>query len=414
MEKRFDMDRKGFAMSAVIIALVVLSAIAVASVLTGSDERRAARAMRAGAEAFYAAEAGRAEVPSIVADSLLAALASGDSLDLGWRDLDYGGSYHAVIQRLDAGGDVQTLYTVRVEGRGAGASSGQRVIGDVFTFSPYPVMDALFKIRGQTRLYDESLLSGVDEAPAEWLSAGVCDPGNFADVAGIKMEDMSDLQINSGSVQINGAPASEEDTTIADSAFDNFGGPTWDDLIAIADFEIGVTDQKFNPEIRPSYNPDGTCKTNDPYNWGSNDPNDPCFDHFPVIHLIGKGIRASLGNGYGQAFIIADSEFDIQASNEAGSPVGPGAFAGIVLGRGCLEFNLEQTLHGAIIWDRIDTVGCSSNEYGVVVKNDVDPTLSPDLHYSSCVIDRTLKQSAVGSLFGWHREGGRPYTELFR
>ncbi len=36
------------------------------------------------------------------------------------------------------------------------------------------------------------------------------------------------------------------------------------------------------------------------------------------------------------------------------------------------------------------------------------------MHYSSCVVERTIKMSRVGTLFGWHRVKDRPFGELNR
>ncbi len=71
------------------MALVLLDAIAVASMMTTGHDRMTGRALRESAKAFYAAEAGAnaiiAEWDQAGYDTLLAG--PGDSLDLGWREM---------------------------------------------------------------------------------------------------------------------------------------------------------------------------------------------------------------------------------------------------------------------------------------------------------------------------------------
>ncbi len=80
------------------------------------------------------------------------------------------------------------------------------------------------------------------------------------------MEDLNDLQILDPEVDVLGSPATDEDPTIDNSTFNQFGGPTWEDLINLVDHVIGPPADKLNPEIRPSYNLDGSCNTDDPFN----------------------------------------------------------------------------------------------------------------------------------------------------
>ena len=218
---------------------------------------------------------------------------------------------------------------------------------------------------------------------------------------------------------ISGVPSVVEDGTINDNIFNDFDGPSWDDLIGMADHVIGTEgtwladdDGKVRVAVRPSYNDDGSCNTNDPYNWGSNVPGDPCFNRFPIIYLEDGGMRTNLGDGYGQAIIIADAEFDLQASGGDGGWAGTGEFAGIILSRGCFEINMSQDFYGAIIQDRIDHSSCSDNEAGLRMQNE-EALYDPEVHYSSCAVDRAIRLSGVGALFGWHTLE-RPFEEVLQ
>jgi len=114
-------SRRGFVLPTVILAITVMSLIAVAALSTASDERRASRATRESTLAMYAAEAGLRQTygawPAAVKN-----LAPGDSLDLGWQTLPNRAAYRAVIHRVDKGGLQE--YNVVVQGRRTDPTAG--------------------------------------------------------------------------------------------------------------------------------------------------------------------------------------------------------------------------------------------------------------------------------------------------
>src|SRR5256885_15855209 len=89
-------NRRGFVMPTVILAITVMSLIAVAALTTASDERRASRATRESTLAMYAAEAGLRQTYGAW-PAAAKALTPGDSLDLGWQSLPNKAAYQAVI-----------------------------------------------------------------------------------------------------------------------------------------------------------------------------------------------------------------------------------------------------------------------------------------------------------------------------
>lgn len=131
---------EGFVLPVVIFAVVLLIAIAVATLSTSTDERMAGRALRESARAFYAAEAGLNAAISgwdqAAYDTLLAV--PGDSLALGWQTLDNGSSYGAVVHRVD-GGSGTRLYIVTVTGRGPGALHGQRILRTLMRVNSFTI-----------------------------------------------------------------------------------------------------------------------------------------------------------------------------------------------------------------------------------------------------------------------------------
>jgi len=133
--------QEGFALPVVIFTMAIMGLLAVMSLRTANDEHRSSRALRESGAALYAAEAGAnvvrgtvTDTSGTVLDSITAALAPGDSADLGWLALPDGGSYRALIRRVDSG--TPLTYTLTVEGRGAGLWGGQRAITMALTAPP--------------------------------------------------------------------------------------------------------------------------------------------------------------------------------------------------------------------------------------------------------------------------------------
>ncbi len=131
-------DRDGFAMPAVIFAMVIMSVLAVVAIDSSLDQQRSSQAVRRSAEAFYTAETGlnavQAEMYDTTStlDSLTAALWSGGSLDLGDDTLPSGATYHAEVMRLDDASE-QALYMITVEAEDASQMGGTRVLSLLMT-----------------------------------------------------------------------------------------------------------------------------------------------------------------------------------------------------------------------------------------------------------------------------------------
>ncbi len=167
--------REGFAIPAVIFALVLMSLLAMVSLVTARDEELSSRAMHESAGAFYAAEAGFNPLLATWNDSLTNTLQPGDSLVLGWQSFDRGASYRGVISRYDNGG--QKMFALTVEGRGRGAAGGQRVVSVMLiTATGTMSVDGGFVGMGTLDVGSGGgvVVDGNDNIPPGW--GGVCDP----------------------------------------------------------------------------------------------------------------------------------------------------------------------------------------------------------------------------------------------
>jgi hypothetical protein len=423
----------GIVLAVVILALVVLSVAGIAALIAGADEELSGRAMRESAEAFYAAEAGLNQVEATLSDSVAAAMEPGESLDLGWHVLDDGASYHAEIVRFDNAGS-QPLFRVTSEGRSRGGGGAQKTLTLSLTaLDGEPDLgyccSAAATVRGEVKLKNlegfAARLSGIDTVPPAWDP--VCADHQREDHPGLIVQDSADFSQASGTT-LEGVPPLVEDTTMADSTFDNYGGMSWDSVKALGDFVIGEDNEEFRlnntppgdpyapmgdidpsnglPEdkddwwIGPRYNADGTCNTSHPLNWGSEDPNDPCFDYFPVI--VTRGEIELKGSFYGQGIWLMDTnglgngaEFELEGCSYAdwtGPPPGCTGveMAGLIIGRGCVEIQYKSDFYGAVYVDgKYPQASCGS-----------DRPLSNDrwtnTMYSSCVIDRVLDSTRLG------------------
>jgi hypothetical protein len=389
--------REGFVLPVAISVLVILSLSVIAALLSADDEGRSARAMRESSTAFYAAEAGMHAVYAGWSDIAgIDTLDPGESITLDWVTLAGGSKYRATIHRYDDG--VQPIYQLEVESKGPGVSSGQRMLTLTLTSAPggpgsaYKLgecCEGAATVRGEV-IVDGSgtVVDGHDSAPASWGADGVC-ADSLYDKPGINMQDTSLLTEDPDAV-LTGLPPFVEDPTIGDQTFSDFGPDlTWDEIKDMADFTWGSHGGSLElvNKIRPSYNADGSCNTSDPYNWGSNDASDPCFNFFPIILVRGDfSIEAS----YGQAVFILDyyesggtavgAEFDLDDDADLN---------GIILGKGCVELKDRGAFHGAIFVDGNYTNPLCGSDVTLEVKRDAR------LDYSQCAVDRAILNSGL-------------------
>lgn len=380
MERRARvLGREGFVMPAVVFVFVIVSVLAVVTLRLASDEQRASRALRESGTALYAAEAGvhlvwatQADSGGTVADSAVASLAGGDSVDLGWRTLPDGAGYRAVIHRVDDGG--QELYLLVIESRGAGPLGGHHAVSFALTkISSAVSVPGAFVGQG---IFDVGsgggvVVDGNDNVPPGW--GGVCDPPGPA-VPGIRMRDTTKLN-ETGAPSLLGTPPLDEDPAWGTPAFDSL----WNDLVTLAD---KVYPPSASSTILNNIGPvvtGGVCDASVLDNWGApTDPTHPCFDYFPIIHV--ENARVFGPGRSGQGILLVDctaaGQCDLELENGF-------TFYGLILVKG--EFELETGAAGTF----------PSHVYGAVIADNYGlPTKTSKIwtgstvRYSSCVLQR--------------------------
>ncbi len=397
-------ERRGFVMPVVIFGLVLMSAVAVAALMTAGDELTSSQAMRDGSMAFYAAEAGLNEVYAIWAgiDSSISLLDPGETKTLDWRDVASGGKYQATVVRWDTGGSSQPMFTLTVEGRGRGILAGRRLLSYSLTALPAEIgygynlggcCRAAVTMRGTAEVEESAGVSGFDEDPADW---GAACPDTVNNKPGIIIKDEGELDFDTGGYA-EGAPAPVlEDPTLNDDDFDNFGGLTWEDLKDMADVVLG--DHPSEQELHdfkgygPTLTAEGECDTSNPKNFGSPDPAHPCFDYFPIVLVVNEvHVYDDL---YMQGIFVLDwdesapygmkgTEFDLEEQS---------VFNGVLLGKGCIEIEDSANFHGAAFID-----GYYRNE--AVCMGDKDFAMNngtATTKWSQCAVDRAIFNSGLG------------------
>jgi hypothetical protein len=401
----------------IILGLVVMSTLTVAAVMTAGDEQKSSQAMRQSGEAFYVAEAGLQQTYSqwTTYAAKIDSLEPGDTLDLGEQTLSGNNTYHPLIIRLDNAGGGQPLYQLMVESASDGAFGGRKTLAYLLASGPGgpdtgyllgDCCDAAMMLKGDLDMSSRAPSGG-------WRG----DPGNTCPIT------------------IEGDPIGiSQDAELIDNTFDQFGDLTWEDLKDLADHTIGTfgTQIKLHgDDIYPRYNGDGTCDTSHPYNWGSDDPADACFNYFPIIKVRGE-VEFNKGwnpeRAYGQGLIVMDWD-DTQDPPGTELELGrEGEFNGIVLGRGCVEIQKRFQFHGALmVSGTYDGISCDAQGAFIDCRgNDSSSGGMCDnttIQWSQCAVDRVLSNSKLEDYVEIMNPGdgggarllvSRSFTEVFQ
>jgi hypothetical protein len=452
-------QRDGFVLPVVIFALLIMSTVVVAAFLTSDDEQRSARAVRESSEAFYAAEAGLNEIWQTWNQSAVSSLAPGQALDLGSHTLNNGARYQAAVQRIDNGGQKMFTLTVAGEGRGTGPAGGRRTLSLTLTENnsaiTYPRTAAM--VRGNVEFGADNRawgpgcgwgcrnnglpwIDGGDALPDSWDIAACGPDYNPEDGSAIISDDTSSVDMNEGNDGFHEEPnpASESiddpiiEKPLGDDAFSNFAGKTKDELVAMADHVFpewgSFTELENNKQTTyPTVNADGSCNTDDPYNWGSPDPTHPCYNYHPIIYMPeGAEIRGTApggGCGYGQAIVIAHGPVKLGHHDCDGGASGsdpdpePYEFNGVAIVEGCLELVYSTRFHGMAIVDDNMTgaVSPDCDVSGDFDGNGLIGNMNTMFEFSSCAIDKALKNNGLGDgAAGFTRLTSRAFGEPLR
>lgn len=359
---RSGRDRRGgFALPVAILALTVVGVLVTGGFYSASQETRIGDATRRSAEALALAEHGANEVmrtwdqPTVLQWAV-------------WQDDTISGTaesggYRVIRRRvseslffLDARG------TVTEGGRYAGAT--RRVGMMLRIIKPSLAPEAALKTRGQIQVGGSTQIHGSDDAPTEWGA----DCGALQDtLPGIATDDTTQISYSGNDHEIDGDPRVQQDTTISDDDFTEFGDLNWQDLVDLASKTL-ADGANVNQQIAPALDGAGRCDQSVQTNWGApTDSTHACYNYFPVIYAEGDATLG--GGGNGQGILLVEGNLSVS---------GGFVFYGPVIVQGVLK-----------------TTGTGGHFRGGVMASNVDLETSQVLgnavvQFSSCAVERAV------------------------
>ncbi len=381
---RLSRDSRGFIIPAAIVAMIVVSLMALTGLYVAQNTASANIGISNSWKALYAADAGAKQILLNWKAEPLRNLAPGESFDTGWRTLDNGSVYRTQVMRVDDGSNADTtLYRLRTVGRpGSGLTAQRTIITMVRSTKAREVCcDAAIKVQGPLRIQGSAVeILGQDYDPPLW--GGRC-AGPGSDLPGVVIQNLAELQ-KAGHPTIDGAPPILEDPTISDSDFIDFGGVSYADLVAMADKQFSGS-QSFS-DIFPVVD-GGECVTSSSTNWGDPlDATSPCYDYMPIIH-IGGDLKLT-GNAYGQGVLLVDGNVSV---------TGTADFYGVIIVQGEADIKGTANVFGGMLVRN----GLSATEQTSIAG-------STTIQYSSCVMSQAISRLNVTTEFP-----GRHWFEVF-
>ena len=363
-------DEGGIALAVAIFALVVLAAIVAGGYYSAGQEYQIGRAMKSVTASFYAAEVGIAELVNGWEPATYNAMLPGDTLPLGPLVLEGGARFSAIAVRVDDDSNPlkRYFYLESVGTPPVGLGERRQAAAARTRFHDQICCNAAMKILGSIDTVSaptEPRISGFDQIPAVWPPS-TCTEFPLIDVAGVIVEEVDSIGLDPG--QIEGNPSIVEDTFMTAASLFTFADLTYDDIAQIANHQL---DGSVNPKVQPSLDAGGECDRSDPNNWGApEDPNHPCFDYFPIIHIT-NGVELT-GNRAGQGILLMDADITLTS---------PFRFYGILLMQDDLELNAQsQVFGGALVGGDFKIQGNK-----------------PRVYYSQCAVKRAVRLSRLAN-----------------
>ena len=365
------LERRGFALPAVIGALVIIGILVTSGFYMARQELRIGVASKHANMAVNIAQAGANEVMANWNGYQLGNIAVWDSTTV--NGTTQGGTWSVKIQNAN-----NFVYFLTATGNvtegGALWAGASRTIG-IATKILFANIDppAALTTRGQVKVQGTSDIIGTNYTPPSWNSVCTGSMGTGWDTTGVLLDDVTGGNpAVSGGATIQGTPAFTEDSTIVDSTFTNFGDMDWPGLVTFAQIEgkeiTAVGGLLNNPA--PSV-VGGRGDTSDLRNWGDSVPANPCGAYFPLIYH--GGTVAIQSTGFGQGLMLVEGDLELR-----------GGF----------------TFFGIIIVQGRFTTGAGNNRVvgAVMASNAVDLTQSflgtGTIQYSRCGVNRAILNNA--------------------
>jgi hypothetical protein len=340
------LNSSGFGITAAILCLIVLSALALFGISLQINEHQSQIRSSSRTIAFYAAETGM--IRGLENWTRPDVIEEGETWLVHEGTLMGGAHYRVEATKLDNASNVHGLFAVRAVG----------AIG-----------------RGQTREAGMLVATVPLGSPIQGASTWMDDcPPTLEHAAGVTMTDTTKMS-RSGAASVDGDPAIDEnpDTT----RYFSFGDMSYEEVAAEANISLPHGTNISGTQPRASYTADGKCDTSDPYNWGEPEVDmTSCSDWFPIIHVTGDLTLS--GSGSGQGILLVDGDIAI---------CGGATFYGPVVVKG-----------------KVKSCGSGFRLFGGVVagESDLNPAAggvvvgASRIQYSACVVERAISRSRAG------------------
>lgn len=359
---------RGFALVGAVFALVVIASLIGGAFFAAMMEVNMGRSHQEYRRSFSAAEGGLATRIALWQQNgaSLNALAVGDSMVFVDTMPDRRSVATTSVRRLNG-----QLYLLRALGA---SGTSYRLHGAIAKLQVARLdIRASLTTRAGLRIGGSSFINGKNTDPTNWGCPPVSDT-----LPAVRTPD-SNMISTSGCTNfscISGNPKIQQDPSVGDSTFFNYGGLTWNDLIAMATRTYYGSTGPLN-NIAPIAS-GGICNVGASSNWGEPwhgaGQIEACYGYFPIIYVNGN---LHLTGGRGQGILLVDGDLAVEGGFEFYGPV--------------------------IVKGHFQTQGTGGHFNGGVLSADVDLELNSVLGnavitYSSCAIQRAVQASATARL----------------
>lgn len=313
-------SREGFALALALFAMVVIGGIIAGAFFASNQNYRTSRNTLLQERALAAAEYGMNQVINAWDANWNTQFAVGSTRPPSTYLLaQSAGPADRATVRVTRLNDL-TFWIVSEGMAGSGISnSGRRRVGQILRLY-IPTMNflAALTVKGATKVGGSSYINGVDANPNGWSC-----PSTEPALPGLATDNLANITYSgcSDGSCLNGDPKVEENPLAGhDSTYFDYGGITWDELVAMAT-KVMPHGGTWN-SLGPKYNADLSCNRNPVDNWG--DPNrnpvlaGTCEGYFPVIYYPGT---LKITGGVGQGILLVGGDLEVQGGFQFFGPV---------------------------------------------------------------------------------------------
>ena len=361
--------RKGFAMFMALGALVIIGVLVAGSSYVTLQETRLGQNSIVQTRAFAAAEYGLNKIQADWDKTPNLQMANGASFDTTYTLPQ--GTCRVRYTRLNN----ETFWIVS-EGRAAAGIAPTPVrtavkrVGAILRLRiPTIRANGAITTAGNIVVQGSPQVNGNNNMPTGWTGCDAAAPNK----AGIVATPTATVSIQKPT-QVLGVPQVMRDPLAADSnTYVRYGDETWNALRAQAN--VIITNGTGPSTAQPSLRADGSCRKEDPANWG-----EPwrtagyvaaCINYFPIIYST---TSLHLNSGRGQGIILVEGDVRINGSFE---------WFGLIVARDDItKGNGTAVIRGAVMARNAELTDAS------------DVLGNITINYSQCALERAMRGSA--------------------